>query len=291
MKPAYLVLALALGLLAILALTYREDLVRQCQQVWPALCGAQEEAAAPPPVEAIGEALEPALAEPPSRSDDWVPPTPPAGPDAAEPIAPAPAYVADDATLQVELARFDPPSSWFELDDLRQRLATLLVSLADGFLPRQLLGPIRPAAEPSAVPQSGPASDPKFRLVENGTERFGPVVDVALRLPPAAAAQLLERLEPALNAELEQLGDRRDLDALLNGILDQLEAVPVLEEAPLVRRPGLRYVYVDPALESLNDLRKTALRMGPELRERVVAYGRAVLAERVRLNGAGPTPD
>lgn len=265
MKPAYLALGVALGVIIILVVIFRDG---------PSGPAEVEEAE---PVRPPAEGVE--LEEP----DAEVPLTPAIQPVVEPAPEPAePPYVADDPTLRAELAELSPPSSWLELDELRQRFATLLVSLADGFVPRKLLGPIQPAAAPSAVAVSGRPSDQRYELVANGAERFGPVVDVALRLPPEAAAALLERLEPAISAELVELGDRRDLDDLLGAIITQLEAVPDLKEPMTVRRPGLRYEFVDPALESLNDLKKTGLRMGPELRQRVIDYGRAVIAERAK---------
>ena len=55
LKPGYLLFALAIGVLVILTLTFRQDLLSQCQQMLPALCG--------PPAEPTA-AVEPAPAAP-----------------------------------------------------------------------------------------------------------------------------------------------------------------------------------------------------------------------------------
>lgn len=270
MRLALLIGGLLLSALVILWATLGSNWFRSCDDSWPGLCDDEsvtEDNAAAPEVARFPSA------------DPSVPPTPPmpaAGVRQVAPVIEPPLDISDEA-LRTELSRIQPPASWLELDALMERSATLLVSLADGFVPRKVLGPVRPSGGVEATPISTRPDEPRYRLTLDGGSRFEPVFDVLLALPPEAVAELVLRYEPALKEALKQLGDARSVLELLRGILIQLRDVPTLAARPLVTRPGLRYEFVDPALEDLSDLQKTALRLGPEQRSRLIAYGESVL--------------
>ena len=273
MRPGYLIAGVLLGVAIIFALSMGPGLFDRCQAQWPGLCGSP-----PLPVDVPQPELPPSTAgEAESVKPDE---TPSASENHDAPAVAAPAEpILDDAAVRVALSLYEAPGAWLAQDALLSRAATLLVTLADGQVPRKLLGPIRPSRTASATPLSSRPNERRFRLVDDGEARFGPLLDVVLRVPPAQTAALFGFFESALLQEFATLDERRTPRELLREIVQQLENTPTFAEPPVLLRPGLRYRYADQEFEGLSDLEKTFIRLGPVLRERVLAYGQAVLAE------------
>lgn len=267
MRMSYLVAALVLGLAVILLLQFRSQLFSG----WgpfadPPPVIAPEISVAPP---VPGTAEQPRLALPPA-----VPA--PAGPEADSGPA-LPALDASDDWLRETLAPLAAPASWLAADQLLRRGATVLAALADGSVPRQSLSVLVPADPfPATVANRGAAADSQLYYPDSaGYQRFDPLLGVLLSLPAERLASLYLTVEPLLDQAVGELGDRRTARDLLNGGLASLMATPVLESPPLLERPGVAYRYADAQLESLSDLQKQFLRMGPEHLIRLREYAQA----------------
>jgi hypothetical protein len=287
MRMSYLVAALVLGLAVILGLQFRSQLFSGWGPFADPPPVIEPQVSVAPPVP--GTAEQPALALPPAASA-------PEGPLPEERAPALPALDASDDWLRETLAPLAAPESWLAADQLLRRGATVLAALADGSVPRRSLSALVPADPfPATVANRGAAADNQLYYPDSaGYQRFDPLLGVLLSLPAERLASLYLTVEPLLDQAVGELGDGRTARDLLNGGLASLMATPVLASPPLLERPGVAYRYADAQLESLSDLQKQLLRMGPEHLVRLREYAQAfvlALTPEVSETPAAPGDD
>ncbi|MGI9327411.1 MAG: DUF3014 domain-containing protein [Pseudomonadales bacterium] len=280
MRIGYLISAIVVGLVVILALQYRD--------VW--LTGWGFFADEPPiiePVLSIVPVSQPAV---PERVQ------PPPATTAAQPPAPVvPPLAESDDYMRDLLTAFSAPPAWSEQTDLARRLAVVLSSAAAGGLPRSQLGFLQPEA---GFPAQAVGDDGKsFLLDPVGFARFEPVVAILTAVPAQSLARIFLASEPLLVSATAELGEGETVRALLNRALDEVLTTPVLTQPVVLKQPGVLYEFADPELEARSDLQKQLLRMGPGAVSALQSYAQAVVqalnVESAELRGseAGQAPE
>lgn len=280
MRIGYLISAIVVGLVVILALQYRD--------VW--LTGWSPFAEDPPviePVLSIVPVSQPAVPE-------RVQPVP--ATTAAQPLAPVvPPLAESDDYMRDLLAAFPAPAAWSEQTDLARRLAVVLSSAAAGGLPRSQLGFLQPEG---GFPAQAVGDDGKsFILDPAGFARFEPAVAILTAVPAQTLAGIFLASEPLLVSAIAELGEGETVRALLNRALDEVLTTPVLTQPLVLKQPGVLYEYADPELEARSDLQKQLLRMGPDAVSALQSYAQAVVqalnveSGDVQGSAAGQSPE
>jgi len=200
--------------------------------------------------------------------------TPPS-PVVEEPAFVLPELERSDPFVRDRLAQSRLPEDWLGTEDLVRRFSVVIENATRGEIPRRQLAFLAPEG--------------KFQVREQGDRvsvdpasyaRYDRYLDMLESVPPESLTTLLIDTAPLFEQALLELGeDGQLLPRLLAGI-DQVLAVPVIEEDIELVQPRVYYEYADPALESLSELQKQVLRMGPANVQRLKAY---LLALRVEL--------
>ncbi|MEM6709086.1 MAG: DUF3014 domain-containing protein [Pseudomonadota bacterium] len=278
MRPGFLLLAIALAALIIGGIQYRSELHQACEAHLAWLCATHRDTG-PPELERANPSAPAATVQSQSVTGEAqardLSTTVTA---ATDPIETDAEPQLDDDAVRALLAPYQSPATWLAVDFLLDRGATVLVNLADGNVPRKLLGPIRPDQPLTATPMSSRPTETRFRLALAADPRVTTIIEVLERVPAERTAVVLAQLLPGLDAALESLDEPRSALALIEAVVVRMQRVPEIDEDPVVERIGLRYRYVDPQLEQLPDLTKTLLRLDRESREAVTRYAAAVLA-------------
>ena len=260
MRIGYLIAAIVVGILLILALQYRD--------VWFSGLGWFSTPA--PAIEPEVTIQPRAEAEVPERVQ---PAQPSSDLTAQAPVVPS--LAESDEYMRDLLLQFPAPAAWTELPDLARRLAVVLSSAARGVLPRSQLGFLQPQ---STFPAEPIGEDGKSYILDaEGFSRFRPVVEVLTALPAETMAQIFVASEPLLDAATAELGEGESVRELLNRALDEVLTTPVLTAPIVLKRPGLLYEYADAQLEARSDLQKQLLRMGPDALLELQNYAQAVV--------------
>lgn len=155
--------------------------------------------------------------------------------------------------------------AWLLGTDLGRHAAIAVDNVADGQSPRRALAALTPVEDFGTTGEDGelqvdPASFARYDSVAAG------IAEVDMRRVAEAVVEALPLLETAY-AELGR-PDRTFREAV-DSALDRLLAVPVPDLPILVREQTLRYEYLDPGLEDLDEASKHLLRLGPENQRRV----------------------
>jgi len=144
--------------------------------------------------------------------------------------------------------------------DLLRRWAIVTENVAGDVVPRKPLSALA-LPEPFSVVRRGGAIfiDPRSYL------RYDAVGDAVASLDPGAFALAYAALRPALETAYRGLGyPDGSIDRVTARALARLErAAPRDGEIELVEGPGTIYAFADPRLETLGDVEKQLLRMGP----------------------------
>ncbi len=202
------------------------------------------------------------------------PPEPVAEPVAAEEAPPVieepplPGLDESDAFLRSLLAAatsHPDALAWLLGDDLIRRIVVVVENIAEGNSPRVPLRGLGPDA-PFAVEET----EAGLEVAASSFRRYDSVSDAIAEADIGVLAAAIRRVMPLLDEAYGELGrpDRTFLEALL-AALDRLTSVPMPEVPILLREVTLRYEYLDPRLEDLDDASKHLLRFGPDNQRRV----------------------
>jgi len=100
---------------------------------------------------------------------------------------------------------------------------------------------------------------------EESYDRYNLHAQVLTLIPTDFLVEIYQKLQPDMEQVYQQIGySDFDFNEKLLVVIDQMLSVPVLAQAPALVSPSAMYEYADPELESLNDLQKLLLRMGPD---------------------------
>lgn len=230
------------------------------------LRGEFEKAPAPPPVPVTRP--EPAPPAPAPMPEPLASP-PQAAPVEAMPTAKIelPPLAQSDPFVRKQLEPFALPPLWVEQDGLVQRFAVLVDAATRGEWPRRPLRFLKPAEPFGVIDRDGSLhADPA------NAARFDAELDLLEAIEPAAAAKVLNTIDPLFEAALAGLGRRvNGRDVLLDAI-EEVLAAPEPQGDPELVQPKVLYEYADPALENLPPLEKQLLRLGPKNLKRLKTY-------------------
>jgi hypothetical protein len=203
----------------------------------------------------------------------------PAAPDAAAATSLAaaaaeePPVGADGARALLEGVSPDPRfRGWLGGTDLVRRWAVVTANVAEGTSPRRWLAPLAPRGKFAVLEQDG-----KRTIAPESYARYDGVADVVATIDARALASAYRRLHGALDAAYVALGyPAGALDRATARALRRIEGVPVPAGEVRVEPAEGTFVFSDPALESLDDVSKHLLRMGPRNERIVQAKAREV---------------
>jgi hypothetical protein len=240
----------------------------------------------------FGSAPSPAPSLPETRSEPSTrPPTPePVAPPSAEvpveatptppptPTIDLPPLARSDPFIREQLEPFALPPLWVGQDGLVQRFAVLVDAATRGEWPRRPLRFLKPA-EPFRVIER----DGRLYADPGNADRFDADLDLLEAIEPAAAAKVLNTINPLFEAALAGLGRPVNGRDVLDDAIEEVLSAPEPEGDPELVQPNVLYEYADPALEALTPLEKQLLRLGPENLQRLKTY-LARLRDELRRN-------
>ena len=145
-------------------------------------------------------------------------------------------------------------------DELIRKFVAAVVNIGAGETPAAHLDVLAPEGEFHATTKDG-----QLILDPASYRRYDGLAETFASLNTAGTVQLYFQLKPLLDVAYRDLGypDGDFQDALL-GAIDELLTAPVIEGDIEVESGVLSYRYRDPDIESLSEVDKHLLRMGPE---------------------------
>jgi hypothetical protein len=217
--------------------------------------------------------------DPPVEVASPTPPTPPTPTavqaPAAETVEAAPEEPAvqlpdlndSDDFIRAQLATYELPQEWLAAEELARRAAVVVDNAARGEVAIRQLS-FMSISSPFGVLERGG----ELYLDPANYQRYDPLVEQLLTIPPAAAAELLQLLTPLVVESLAELGNQRTPREQLLQAIDQILAVPVRRNDIRLIQPKVLYEYAEPRLENLTPLQKQVLRTGPDNTEKLQDY-------------------
>jgi hypothetical protein len=149
------------------------------------------------------------------------------------------------------------------------RGATLAVEqIGDGRTPANPLKALRPS---DRLAISG--GDQTGRIDPRTYKRWDAATESLVSINPSDMAQLYVNVKPLFDQAYRELGHPGgDFDAAIVRAIQMLADTPTVTADPeLIRRSGY-YEYSDPALKSIPPVQKQLLLMGPENRQKIMAW-------------------
>jgi len=145
-------------------------------------------------------------------------------------------------------------------DELIRKFVAAVVNIGAGETPAAHLGVLAPEGEFHAVTKAG-----QLVVDPASYRRYDGLTEVFVSLNTAGTVQLYYQLKPLLDVAYRDLGyPDGDFHESLLVAIDELIATPLIEGDIEVESGVLSYRYRDPDIESLSDVDKHLLRMGPE---------------------------
>lgn len=199
--------------------------------------------------------------------------------EAKQPTEEAPKTPADYAVLFREHgAALSENPLWRQFAEAPEALEILVKAV------EQVAGGSRPLALgrlsflPEPAPFEATENNGVYTISEKTQQRFAPVLDAVLSIPPEKAAEFLKEMEPELNRLVqEKLGYPEDqtFRKMLNEALTVVLTTPVPEEPlELVKITDRIYRYKLQQVEELSEAQKFILRMGLSNQARLNDYAR-----------------
>jgi hypothetical protein len=168
---------------------------------------------------------------------------------------------------------------WLKSKNMIRVMTAAIDNIAAGKSPRAHLGflfqgQIFPLSEKGG----------KIYLDPKGYERYDLLADAFVSLNTGRTLQAYEKAKPLFQEAYRELGyPQKDFHAILIQAIQKVLEAPTVETEILLKEEGkgVDYLYVDAALEDLNEIQKHMLRMGPKntrkiqqkLREIALALG------------------
>lgn len=144
-------------------------------------------------------------------------------------------------------------------EDLIRKFVATVENIANGNNPRPHLRFLAPEGSFQVVRRDG-----RLAVDPASYRRYDAVADLVASLDARTVALQYRRLYPLLEEAYRELGHPEGgFDSALREAIDRLLSTSVPAEPPLVEERVLRYVYVDPELESRSPAAKQLMRMGP----------------------------
>lgn len=189
-----------------------------------------------------------------------------------EKVPPLPAV--DTEVLDIELNKSDGPlrellkdcsahpefARWLANRDIIRRSVAVIDNIADGVNPSVHLPFLVPTAGFKVIERNG-----KIMIDPLSYIRYQPVTMVLASIETEKVLEYYRKLRPVIGDAFKELGyPGRQFEGVLEQALEVLLETPVIEGDILLEEKVRTYAFADPRLETLNDVQKLMLRMGPE---------------------------
>lgn len=107
-------------------------------------------------------------------------------------------------------------------------------------------------------------SEDRYQLDSASFARYNRVVDVLASIDAKGVAALYHLMRPVFQEAYDELGyQNADFDDALLQALNSIENARVMDEPIWLVRPSVMYKFEDESLESLSEVQKQLIRMGP----------------------------
>jgi len=206
-------------------------------------------------------------AAPPPAASHATPATPgPPGPSTEQSNENLPSLDASDEWVRLHAADLSSNPQFAKSlagDDLIRRFVVSVLNSAEGVSPRKHLPRLAPAGafKPDMV-------DGEPALGETSYQRYDRLARMIGSLDAKTAARLYRVARPLLNQAYRELGfPDESFDSAVVRALHRVQSTPAISGAIELQKGVKSYKFKDPALESLSDLQKQLLRMGPRNRD------------------------
>ncbi len=247
---------------------------------WPKPAPPQPMATITEPAQPVMPVAVPATPEPEPQTTITPAEQAPAQPEPEPSPEPLPPLNASDPAVLSDFSTFD--------------LSTLL---AQEYLIRKTVRAVVAAANGEWVNQHRPISPPKtpFQVIkgqritmgESNFSRYTPYINAIEAINPSTWAAQYQKYAPLLQEAYEELGVKGgSFEQSLSKALTLIETAPLYQGQPL-SQPSVMFVYKDKALESLPEIQKTVMRLGPENQQRIQALCSKIKAQ---LDSPKPSP-
>jgi hypothetical protein len=181
----------------------------------------------------------------------------------SEPPPPLPTEQEVDELLHTQLTVIGADANIKKLVGNQRPLelsAVLLDGLSQGVILRKKLS-VGPPKQAFSVVQDGDA----IYMNEDNYERYDSFANSIASLDSSSVVDSFHMLRPFYEQVYEKLSlDPGDFDNAIIRTLDLILATPEIEGPIELQREKVMYTYLDPTLESLPELQKQLLRMGPD---------------------------
>ena len=214
---------------------------------------------APVPVEVPEPVVIPFVEEPAIEPEPvMVIEEPPTEPD------PLPGLNDSDRFVQAELGELDNANAVLRQlasAQIIRKFVVLVDGMSRGDIPDRDL-PVTALQTEMTVNEQG---ENLFLLDPVSYNRFNLLVNTFAAIDSATIAEKLDEWDPLFESAYAELGyPDRTFDMALNQAIRNVLQARVPAGDILLTRPSVHYHFADPALESLTDLEKLLIRMGPE---------------------------
>ncbi len=144
-------------------------------------------------------------------------------------------------------------------NNLIERSASVIDGLSRGAVPYKAL-PLKPPTQKFSVQAVGD----QLYMDTAGYQRYDTYAQTIGELNTATLATVFVKFRPLLEQAYASLGyPGENFDNALIRALDRVLATPKIEQPIELRKREAMYLYADPRLESLSEMQKLLLRMGP----------------------------
>ena len=193
----------------------------------------------------------------------------------AEPPPPMPSEQEIDELFRTQLTVVGADGNIKKLMGKQQPLelsAVLLDGLSQGVILRKKL-PVGPPKKAFSAVQDGDM----IYMSKDNYERYDSIANSIASLDSASVIDSFHMLRPFYEQVYEKLSlDPGDFDNAIIRTLDLILATPEVAHPIELQREKVMYTYLDPSLESLPELQKQLLRMGPDNIERIKQQAQAI---------------
>lgn len=200
-------------------------------------------------------------AETTATVDTAAPPAPdrPLGGD-AEPVELPPLDQTDALVRRLvrELSSHPRAVAWLATDNLIRRFTVAVENIANGRVPTQALGPLRPTGRFAVI-----ETDTVLRIDPRSYDRYNALAAAVDSVDPGGAARLYAILKPRIEEAYAELGRDVPFDRTLERAIVVLLRAPALEGSVSLEPKGGVFGYENPAVEGLSAAQKQLVRMGP----------------------------
>ncbi|MGB2907894.1 MAG: DUF3014 domain-containing protein [Candidatus Aminicenantaceae bacterium] len=156
-------------------------------------------------------------------------------------------------SVRPELAR------WLLTDDLIQKFVAAVDNIANGESPRSHMTFLQVPDKFSVLEKDG-----ELLMDPAGYDRYDTVADVFSSLPTRESVDLFRQLTPVLQEAYSKLGyPGVDFHTTLMQAIEELLAVPGVNEDVVLEEKLQSYGMADPRLEGMSQAQKHLFRMGP----------------------------